>query len=218
MALPAEQITHGDGVADSLIELEGTGWNQDSNGFWTGSVKYFVSGVTDLREGPIERGDAHGTNSKMYATNIAWKNEGGGDYTANVNYRGFIGSTAPSYVRQSLSSGRYTTTGENITGIPGTSGAVKAEVADRNIGIQDAYISETAPDLTQIGTAQTPPDAPSTPTFLWSSLTDAIVIYPSGWVLEDRKAHPLTAEDGTIRLYFVTDTYAFHHDLKPGDI
>ena len=218
MAAPAEQITHGGGVADTLTELEGTGWVQDERGFWTGSVTYFVAACTDLRAGPIERGQTHGTHTKMFVTGVNWKAEGDGDYTAAVNYRGFLGATAPGYVREDMSSGRFTTSGSSISGIPGTAGAVKAEVADRNVGVRDSYMMTTEPDLTVIGTAVTPPDAPATPAFLWASLADAIVIYPSGWVLEDRRAKPITAEDGTRVLWFVTDTYAFHQALKPGDI
>ena len=218
MALPTAQITHGGGVTDALTELDETSWVQDGKGFWTGAVKYFVKSATNLRTGPLERGQVHGTHTKMFVTGINWKSEGDGDYTASASYKGFIGTSPPGYFREDISSGRFTTTGSAISGIPGAAGAVKAEVADRNIGVRDSYISLTEPDFADIGTTQTPPDAPTTPAFLWASLADAIVIYPSGWVLEDRKSNPLVAEDGTRLLWYVTDTYGYHHALKPGDI
>jgi hypothetical protein len=84
-------------------------------------------------------------------------------------------------------------------------------ISEPMLGVVDTYFKTSAPDTTQIGTAQTPPSPPPNPAYIWAGYGDALRFsHPYGWVLEDRAyEQPFTG------LYIVTDTYAFKHPARP---
>jgi hypothetical protein len=88
-------------------------------------------------------------------------------------------------------------------------------INEPGVTVTDEYFVTTKPATNIIGTAQTPPNAPTPPAYLWSGYVEPMRLqHPNGWVLEDRQIETLF-ELGGEGLYRVTDQYAYYHAAIP---
>lgn len=206
------------GFTGGMLELGGPDapqWRVTADGWDEGRVKYLVRGYSNLGLMPyLQTGDAHPRYSQMVVVDVDWTELGNSEFEASVVYRGLmrLGIGEKTYKRQVYNM-TQTQSGQNISSDEWTGGQ-KAEVKQGLITVRDQYVAVTSPSTTVIGEALTPPNAPSTPSNVWSFLTDAIYLYPPGWVLEGREIDPLVGSSTC----FVVDTYVYYHAVKPGDI
>jgi len=78
--------------------------------------------------------------------------------------------------------------------------------------VVDVYFATSLPATNVGGTAQTPPDAPTPPSYLWGSYDEPKrANHPNGWVLDNR--NPEDVVPGS--LWRVTDTYAYYYGDQP---
>jgi hypothetical protein len=95
--------------------------------------------------------------------------------------------------------------------VPGGSGD-RWNVREAILVITDTYFTTTGPSTTVIGTAQTPPNAPSPPPYIWGGYTEPMRgNFPNGWILDDRNFE----EHLTGGLWEVTDTFGYYYPLTP---
>jgi hypothetical protein len=93
-----------------------------------------------------------------------------------------------------------------------TGSAERWNINQAFITVSDTYFATSAPDTTVIGTAQTPPSAPTPPSYLWGSYGEAMrANHPNGWVLDDRQIEQLVSG----ALYRVTDSYGYYYAAQP---
>lgn len=78
--------------------------------------------------------------------------------------------------------------------------------------VRDTYFATTLPSTSAVGSASTPPNAPSPPAYQWSGYEgDLRGNHPNGWVLDDRQVEEIHAGI----LYRVTDIHAYYQALTP---
>jgi hypothetical protein len=78
--------------------------------------------------------------------------------------------------------------------------------------VSDTYFATTLPSTTVIGTAVTPPSAPTPPSYIWGSYGEVMrANHPSGWVLDDRQIEEIVPGS----LYRVTDSFGFYYVAQP---
>lgn len=206
------------GFSGGYLELGGPDapqWRVTADGWDEGRVKYLVRGWSSLDRIPyFEAGEQHARYPQMVAVDVDWSEIGNSEWEASVLYRGLmrLGLTEKPYKRQ-IYNMTQTQSGNNIAS-DAWSGGQKAEIKQGLITVRDQYVATTRPSTSAIGGALTPPEAPTTPSNWWSFLTDAIYVYPPGWVLESREIDELIGSDTC----FVVDTYVYYHAVKPGDI
>lgn len=80
------------------------------------------------------------------------------------------------------------------------------------LNVSDTYFVTSAPATNTVGTAVTPPDAPTPPPYLWSGYAEPLRLnHPAGWVLDDRQIETLVPG----QLWRVTDTFAYYYSGQP---
>ena len=80
------------------------------------------------------------------------------------------------------------------------------------ITVSDTYFTTTAPDMTAVGTAVTPPSAPTPPSYLWGSYGEPMRLnHPSGWVLDDRNPEEIVPGS----LWKVVDSFGYYYVAQP---
>lgn len=78
--------------------------------------------------------------------------------------------------------------------------------------VEDVYFATSEPAVDIIGTAQTPPSAPTPPPYKWSGYLEPLRYNdPSGWVLDDRVPEEIVPG----ALWRVTDRYAYYFTAQP---
>jgi hypothetical protein len=78
--------------------------------------------------------------------------------------------------------------------------------------VSDTYFATSQPSTTVIGTAVTPPSAPTPPSYIWGSYGEVMrANHPSGWVLDDRQIEEIVPGS----LYRVTDSFGFYYVAQP---
>lgn len=197
------------------FEMESPQWRVSEDGWDTGRSRWFVTeGASFDLSDYFARGEAHPRYAKMHVVGVDWTEHGDGTWLADVEYRGLASkkATVAKAYKRKIYNNTQTTSGANITTTDFTS--QKAEVKEPLLSVQDQWISESEPSTAISGTAQTPADAPTPAAFLWASLSDAVFLYPSGWVLESREIDPIEGAS----VWFVVDTYVYYYAKKAGDI
>lgn len=90
--------------------------------------------------------------------------------------------------------------------------AERWNVNDPGITCIDTYFQRTAPSTTVIGTAVTPPSAPTPPAYLWGTYEEPMrANHPNGWVLADRKISIIIP--GVV--WKVVDTFEYYQAALP---
>lgn len=90
--------------------------------------------------------------------------------------------------------------------------AERWNVNDPGITCIDTYFQRTAPSTTVIGTALTPPSAPTPPTYLWGTYEEPMrANHPNGWVLADRKISIIIPD----LVWKVVDTFEYYQAALP---
>lgn len=93
-----------------------------------------------------------------------------------------------------------------------TGNAERWNINQAFITVSDTYFTTTAPDMTAVGTAVTPPSAPTPPSYIWGSYGEPMrVNHPSGWVLDDRSPEEIVPGS----LWKVTDSFGFYYVAQP---
>jgi hypothetical protein len=93
-----------------------------------------------------------------------------------------------------------------------TGSAERWNINQAFITVSDTYFTTSEPDMTVIGTAQTPPDAPTPPSYIWGSYGEVMrANHPSGWVLDDRQSEEIVPG----LLYRVTDSSGYYYVAQP---
>lgn len=78
--------------------------------------------------------------------------------------------------------------------------------------VSDVYFATSAPSTTTVGTAQTPPSAPTPPSYIWGSYGEVMrANHPSGWVLDDRQTEEIVPG----QLWRVTDSFGYYYAAQP---
>lgn len=78
--------------------------------------------------------------------------------------------------------------------------------------VSDTYFATSEPSTTVIGTAQTPPTAPTPPSYIWGSYGEVMrANHPSGWVLDDRQSEEIVPGS----LWRVTDSFGYYYVAQP---
>ena len=121
------------------------------------------------------------------------------------DYKGVHG-TKPHKFSASTKGERNTYKDVIVTG--GPSGTV--DITEPRASLTDKYVTLTDPDMTVIGTAQTPPFDLGHPPALWGAIADIVYAFPEGWVLDDRQPENIP---GTT-VWLVTDTYVFYQHAR----
>lgn len=95
--------------------------------------------------------------------------------------------------------------------------ASRWNILDAGVTVVDTYFVRVEPKTEEIGTAQTPTNAPTVPPWIWGGYSQPTRSnHPQGWVLADRQVTPLYAADGTIAgLWKVVDTYDYYYPSTP---
>ena len=240
MAYPPAQILTYGLVPGDVKQVGQSKFRKNERGFHVGRVQYLVylDPPTTKVHDVLARGSTHpkGTGGspdmdyiRLFITESEWTecDESGLIFEVDVTYKGFFGDPPgdgqptsqaagmQGYVRRvTTQSGQFS--GENITSPAGTG---KHVVGEPSVRAQYSYIMTNAsPDTSKINTAITPPSAPSTPANQWTYLSDYILKYPNGWVLDGREYDEVLNDSGSEELYFVTDTYGYYQAFRPGDI
>lgn len=138
-----------------------------------------------------------------------------------VQVIGMLDATSDKRRRRMSAFGRIIAVGpiEEVAGEPsfetivtGTGSAERWNINDPSVAVVDTYLTTTAPNMTQIGTAQTPPSAPTVPTWKWGSYTQPLRYNdPNGWVLDGRDPEELIPS----ALWRVTDTFVYYYNSEP---
>lgn len=90
--------------------------------------------------------------------------------------------------------------------------AERWNVNDPGITVIDTYFQRTAPSTTVIGTALTPPSAPTPPAYLWGTYSQPMRSnHPNGWVLADRKISIIIPD----LVWKVVDTFEYYQVALP---
>ena len=93
-----------------------------------------------------------------------------------------------------------------------TGSAERWNINQAFITISDTYFATSVPSTTVIGTAVTPPSAPTPPSYLWGSYAEPMRLnHPSGWVLDDRRVEDIVPGS----LYQVTDSFGYYYVAQP---
>lgn len=90
-------------------------------------------------------------------------------------------------------------------------------IKDAVLTVRDTYFTTTRPDVSVIGTAIEPPNAPTPPPYIWGSYDgDMRANHPAGWVLEDRAVEELHGAPGAATgLFQVTDSTSYYYPALP---
>jgi len=209
-------ITNLTNELSSWTPLDETG-SRAAFGWDSLSIPYVKSsGVAITLEdvaGTFKIGDPLGTRNFWVQDLEAPKAKGGGLWVCVVHYKGLAG-VQPVNVS-------YGSSGEQQSASP----AIINGIAHDNVSIhQNAptatarYIQLTVNSGTtlgqteNVGTAQTPSDAPDAPGNFWISLATPIYHFPNGWVLMGSDVDKLTGVD----VGLVTDSYQYIQEYTPG--
>lgn len=93
-----------------------------------------------------------------------------------------------------------------------TGAAERWNINQAFITVSDTYFTTTAPNMQQVGTAQTPPSAPTPPSYIWGSYAEPMRLnHPTGWVLDDRAPEEIVPGS----LWKVTDSYGYYYAGQP---
>jgi len=93
-----------------------------------------------------------------------------------------------------------------------TGSAERWNINQAFITLSDTYFATSLPSTTVIGTAQTPPSAPTPPSYLWGSYAEPMRLnHPSGWVLDDRRIEEIVPGS----LFSVTDSFGYYYVAQP---
>lgn len=80
------------------------------------------------------------------------------------------------------------------------------------LNVEDVYFATTEPDTTVGGTANTPPNPPTPPAYVWSGYDEPLrANHPNGWVMENRVPEEIVPGS----LWRVTDRWAFYYADSP---
>lgn len=139
--------------------------------------------------------------------------KGGGVWIGVVNYKGLAGSQPVNV--------SYGSSGEQQSASPATINSVYHDDVSihQNTPTATARYIQLSPtsgttlgQTENVGTAQTPADAPDSPPNFWTSLATPIYHFPNGWVLMGSDVDKLTGTN----VGLVTDTYQFIQEYTPG--
>jgi len=93
-----------------------------------------------------------------------------------------------------------------------TGSAERWNINQAFITVSDTYFATSTPDMTVVGTAVTPPSAPTPPSYLWGSYAEPMRLnHPSGWVLDDRSPEEIVPGS----LWRVTDSFGYYYVAQP---
>jgi len=99
---------------------------------------------------------------------------------------------------------------EDIT--TGSGVSKRWNINDPVITVIDTYFSLTEPDMSVVGTAVVPPDAPDAPSYLWGGYGEPLrANHPNGWVLDARDPEEMIVG----LLWKVVDTSSYYQLAQP---
>jgi hypothetical protein len=88
-------------------------------------------------------------------------------------------------------------------------------ISEPILTLTDTWFATSAPAANIVGTAQTPSNAPTPPSNIWTGYTKPVRgNHPAGWVLDDRQTDELFL-NGSDGLWQVVDTYAYYQTIVP---
>lgn len=83
------------------------------------------------------------------------------------------------------------------------------------IQVEDTYFVTSEPNMSQVGTAMTPSNAPTPPSWLWASYTEPTrAAHPNGWVLDARDPEEVF-RNGSDGLWLVRDVFSYYQPAVP---
>lgn len=90
-------------------------------------------------------------------------------------------------------------------------------IAQAILTVQDTYFTTVKPDESIAGTANTPPNAPTPPPYIWETYGEPMrAQHPNGWVIDDRAVDPLFEPvGGGPGLWAVTDSWGYYYPALP---
>ena len=96
---------------------------------------------------------------------------------------------------------------------PGMGSPGPVDVSEPKVGVTARWISESDPDTSLVGTHVVPAFTPSLPDNVWGTIpdSDAVLNYPSGWVLEKRETENLPGS----HIWLVTDYFVYYQVFHP---
>jgi len=159
-------------------------------------------------------GQTHSEHSGMFVYRTTPLDQGGGVYQIDVEWKGIIIDKG---YRRKLKVFGETSSGENVTiavtGYP--TFAKKIKVEQPVLSVETTYHRTGAPSMSGVkqsgGTLPVGfPGLPTPPAQVWTSIPDPTVVYPSGWILDDRDSQQLPGTDR----YLVTDRHVYRFQTE----
>lgn len=182
-------------------------WEIPDTGFDTAVRPYIQVGDGRRPTNSFEIGDSHPDINDMYVTGISYSYPKNSLIELDVSYKGIrvdkgIKQSARAY------SNKYTTStafaGQPTAGLP-------TEISSPNLAVTESYCLEGSPDMTKIGKASTPSDAPTPPSNPFFGVVDGTFAFPDGWVLENRSYEQLAGTN----IHYVTDEWVYYFTYHP---